>query len=524
LGIDSLQAFELKNRIQQDFGVSISAVDLFAASIAEIVEQVLVTEKTASSQQLQPIPRNYELPLCLAQERLWFLDQLEPLNPFYNVAIAIRLTGKLNPVILEQSLNEIIKRHESLRTSFPAIDGRPIQVIHESLEIKLSILENCHSDIENVILQETQQPFDLSQLPLLRAKLLQLNQDEHLLLITIHHIISDGWSIGLLIQELATMYAALAAGKAAQLPVLSIQYADYAYWQRQYLQTDVLQPQLAYWQKQLRNSAPLLQIPTDRPRPEVQNYKGRKEFFTIEREIKEAVKQLNQQEGVTLFMTLLAVFKTLLYCYTKQEDILVGSPVVGRNWRETESLIGFFINTLVFRTDFSGNPSFREVLQRLRACALDAYAHQDLPFEKLVEELQPERHLSYNPLFQVMFILQNAPIPSVEIPHLTWQPEEVDVGTSKFDLKLSLWESPQGINGSFEYKTELFDAATIKRMVRHYQVILNAVLTRQDIHVNELINLLYESDKQEQIQQEKELNDISKQKLKLVKRAAISGK
>jgi len=524
LGIDSLQAFDLKNRIQQDFGVSISAVDLFEASIAQIVEQVLATDKTAIAQQLQPAPRNCELPLCLAQERLWFLDQLEPGNPFYNVAIAIRLTGKLNPQILEQSFNEIIKRHESLRTSFPAINGRPIQVIHESLEFKLRILQNCDSDIQNVILQETQQPFDLSQLPLLRAKLFHFKEDEHLLVITIHHIISDGWSIGVLTQELATIYAAFSINEPSPLPKLSIQYADYAYWQRQWLQTDVLQPQLEYWKQQLSNSTPLLQLPTDRPRPEIQNFKGTKEFFNLNKEIKEAVKKLNQQEGVTLFMTLLAVFKTLLYCYTKQEDILVGSPVVGRNWQETKSLIGFFINTLVFRTGFSGNPSFRKVLQRLRTCALDAYVHQDLPFEKLVEELQPERNLSYNPLFQVMFILQNAPIPSVEIPELNWQPQEVDIGTSKFDLKLSLWESATGLQGSFEYKTDLFDATTIKRMIKHYEALLCSVLEKPDIQVNQLINLLAELDKQQQFQQEKELQDISKQKLKLVKRAAIGGK
>jgi acyl-CoA synthetase (AMP-forming)/AMP-acid ligase II/acyl carrier protein len=524
LGIDSLQAFDLKNRIQQDFGVSISAVDLFEASIAQIVEQVLATDKTAIAQQLQPAPRNCELPLCLAQERLWFLDQLEPGNPFYNVAIAIRLTGKVNPEILEQSLNEIIKRHESLRSSFPARDGRPIQIIHESLEIKLSILQNCGSDIQNVILQETQQPFYLSQLPLLRAKLIHQKEDEHLLLISIHHIIADGWSIGILIQELATIYAAFSVGKPSPLPELSIQYADYAYWQRQWLQTDVLQPQLTYWKQQLSNSASLLQLPTDRPRPAIQQFQGKKEFFTIAGDIKAALKHLNQQEGVTLFMTLLAVFKTLLYCYTTQEDILVGSPVVGRNWRETENLIGFFINTLVFRTDFSGNPSFREVLQRLRACALDAYANQDLPFEKLVEELKPERNLSYNPLFQVMFILQNAPIPAIELTELTMHPQEVDVGTSKFDLKLSLWESEVGFQGSFEYKTDLFDAITIKRMVNHYETIMLSVLEKPDLQVNQLINLLTELDQGQQCQKEKELQNISKQKLKFAKRSAIGGK
>ncbi|MBN3925206.1 condensation domain-containing protein [Nostoc sp. NMS4] len=521
LGIDSLQTFDLKNRIQQDVGISISAVDLFEASIAEIVKLVLTTKITTTNHKLQPVPRDGELPLCLAQERLWFLDQLEPGNPFYNVAIAIRLTGKLNLAIVEQSLNEIIKRHESLRTTFTPIDGRPIQVIHESVKLKLSILQNSDSDIQSFILQESQKPFDLSQLPLLRATLLHLKEDEHLLLITIHHIISDGWSIGLLIQELATIYAAFSLGKPSPLAELSIQYADYAYWQRQWLQTDILQPQLDYWKQQLSGSAPLLQLPTDRPRPAIQTFKGKKEFFTIAGEIKEAVKNLNKQEGVTLFMTLLAVFKTLLYCYDKQDNILVGSPILGRNWQETENLIGFFINTLVFRTDFSGNPSFREVLQRLRACALDAYAHQDLPFEKLVEELQPERNLSYNPLFQVMFILQNAPIPDIEINNLNIHPEEVDVGTSKFDLKFSIWEGSEGFQGSLEYKTDLFKSTTIIRTIEHFEILLKLVVDNPNIQVSELGKLLNINDQKQQLIEAKELESTSLQKLKLTKRKSI---
>ncbi|WP_071189193.1 condensation domain-containing protein [Trichormus sp. NMC-1] len=523
LGIDSLQAFDLKNRIQKDLGVTLSAVDLFETSIVQIGKQILSTNQT-NIQTIQPVSRNSELPLCLAQERLWFLDQLEPGNPFYNVAIAIRLNGKLDGVILETSLNEIIKRHESLRTTFVAVGGKPVQFIHESLEVKFSCLdlttqENCDGDIQSLILQETQKPFHLAELPLLRGKLLTLKPDENLLIITIHHIIADGWSIGVLVQELATVYTAFTVNKPALLPELSIQYADYAYWQRNYYQSDINDKQLNYWKQQLSNSAALLNLSTDKPRPAIQTFIGKKEFFTIPAEIKAEVKKLNQQEGVTLFMTLLAVFKTLLYCYTEQEDILVGSPVVGRNWRETENLIGFFINTLVFRSDFSSNPSFRELLKQIRAVALDAYTHQDLPFEKLVEELKPERNLSYNPLFQVMFILQNAPIPTVDNSELTWQPEEVDIGTSKFDLKLSLWESDKGINGSFEYKTDLFAATTIKRMVSHYKLILQTVIENPDIQVHKLINIV----QQQQSNQKQELQNISQQKLKSIKRAAVSG-
>ncbi|WP_413173264.1 condensation domain-containing protein [Anabaena azotica] len=526
LGIDSLQAFDLKNRIQKDLGVAISAVDLFETSISQIGKQILSTNQTPI-QTIQLAPRNTELPLCLAQERLWFLDQLEPGNPFYNVAIAIRLTGKLDEGILETSLNEIIKRHESLRTTFVPVDGKPVQVIHEILEVKLSHLdlttqesENC--DLQNLILQETQKPFNLAELPLLRGKLLKLKPDEHLLIISLHHIIADGWSIGLLVQELADIYAAFTVNKPAILPELSIQYADYAYWQRNYYQGDIINKQLNYWKQQLSNSVPLLNLPTDKPRPTIQSFTGKKEFFTISAEIKAGVKKLNRQEGVTLFMTLLAVFKTLLYCYSQQEDILVGSPVVGRNWRETENLIGFFINTLVFRSNFGGNPSFRDLLKQVRAIALDAYAHQDLPFEKLVEELKPERNLSYNPLFQVMFILQNASIPTVETSELTWQPEEVDVGTSKFDLKFSIWESTEGFQGSMEYKTDLFNSATIASMNNDFSTLLYAVVEQPNIKVDQLAQLIALNNQHQQQIQAKELELTSLQKLKLSKRKAIS--
>ncbi|HLP88087.1 MAG TPA: condensation domain-containing protein [Nostocaceae cyanobacterium] len=522
LGIDSLQAFELKNRLQQDLGVSLAAVDLFTANIAQIVEQIRTKDKDKNQPfQLQPISRTENLPLGLAQERLWFLEQLEPENPFYNVAVAVRLYGKLNSEILEQSFNEIIKRHESLRTSFTSVNGKPIQIIHQNLELKLSTVNlTDSSELPNIIVQTTQKSFDLEQLPLIRAKLIQIQENENLLLIVIHHIISDGWSIGVLIQELATIYQALSTGQQVNLPPLKIQYADYAYRQREILETEVFSTQLNYWKQQLSNSVPLLKLPTDKPRPEIQTFTGRKEFFILPSELKAAVKNLNQQEGVTLFMTLLAVFKTLLYCYTKQEDILIGSPVVGRSYPETENLIGFFINTLVFRTNLSGNPSFRLLLKQLRADALNAYTHQDLPFEKLVEELQPERNLSYNPLFQVMFILQNAPIPTVATTDLTWNPEEVDIGTSKFDLKLSLCESPNGISGSVEYKTNLFNRTTIQRLIKHYEIILCSVVENPDLQVNQIIEVLEKFEQQQKSHQQQELENISRQKLKLIKRNA----
>lgn len=545
-GLDSLMVLDLKNRIEADQGIVVPVMDFFQnASIAQLTTQLIeqLTEAVPTGPALQPIPRHQQLPLGLAQERLWFLNQLEPDNPFYNVAIAVRLTGQLNKGVLEQSLNGVVRRHEALRTSFPDVAGRPIQVIHPILQVTLpiidfTVIQNPKSvrlthrkpKIQNCILEEVQQPFDLSQLPLLRAKLLHLREDEYMLLLTSHHIISDGWSVGVLIQELATLYEAFSGEKRfsreeatpTPLPELPIQYADFADWQRKCLQGDVLETQLGYWQQQLGGILPTLQLPTDRPRPVIQTFQGAKQSLAFAKALIQSVKALNQQEGVTLFMTLLAVFKTLLYCYTNQEDILVGSPVAGRTRAETKGLIGFFINTLVLRTDLSGNPSFQQLLKRIRAVALDGYAHQDLPFEKLVEELQPQRDLSYNPLFQVMFILQNTPIPSVvSLPGLTLLPLEVDSGTSKFDLKLSLWESSEGLNGSLEYKTDLFDATTIARMGNHFERLLRQVVAQPDIRLSELATILAKADKQQQHLKAREMEATSLQKLKLAKRKAI---
>ena len=527
LGLDSLMVFELNNQIQVDIGVTISIEDFFKdASVVLLATQILtlLTTKTALEPKLQPISRNQELPLCLAQERLWFLDQLEPGNPFYNVPIAVHLTGELNTAILKQSLNEVVGRHEGLRTSFSAVQGRPIQVIAPTLKLTLPVVDLPSANIESALCMATefaQQPFDLSQAPLLRAKLLRLTQQEHMLLLVMHHIISDGWSIGIFIQELAEIYKAFSHSLPSPLPEPPIQYADFAYWQKQWLQGEVLHNQVNYWKHQLSGSLPVVQLPFDRPRPTIQTFTGKKQFLAFPKALSQAVNNLNRQEGVTQFMTLLAVFKTLLYSYSNQEEIIVGSPVAGRNRAETERLIGFFLNTLVLGTNLSGNPTFRELLGRVREVALGAYAHQDLPFEKLVEELQPERSLSHNPLFQVMFILQNAPIPTIELPGLTLRPLEADSGTSKFDLKLSIWDSPEGFNGSLEYKTDLFDATTIARMISHFEILLCHVVEQPALRVNELANVLVKADREKQLRKEQELEQTSVQKLRLTKRKAV---
>jgi hypothetical protein len=522
-------AFELKNSIEVNFGVSVSISELLQdVSIEELTRQILTESIDSSSSNslqprgLKPVPRQAQIPLCLAQERLWFLEQLEPGNPFYNVAIAIQLSGTLDVGVLQQSLNEIIKRHDSLRTSFVCVAGQPAQKIHLNLGVKLATVDCTHLEspksLEKLILKETQQPFDLSQAPLIRSQLLCLAEDEHFLLLTMHHIISDGWSVGILIQELAEVYQSIREGKSFPLAELPIQYADFAYWQRQELQQELLKTQLNYWKQQLSGKISILELPTDKPRPITQTFAGKKHNLALSEHLRIAVKNFSQAEGVTLFMTLLTVFEILLHSWSNQEDIIIGTPVIGRYHAETQKIIGFFINTLVLRTDLSGNPTFRELLKRVKQVTLEAYDHQDVPFEKLVEELQPKRNLSYNPLFQVMFIFQNTSIPSIKQPELTWEPQEIDNGTSKFDLKLNLWETLAGFQGSFEYKTDLFESKTISRLASSFEVLLQAIISQPDVSLQELITMVKTVEKQQIFLQKQELEAMGLHKLKLAKR------
>jgi amino acid adenylation domain-containing protein/non-ribosomal peptide synthase protein (TIGR01720 family) len=428
------------------------------------------------------------LPTSFAQARLWFLDQFEPGSPFYNIPAAVRLTGKLNVVALQQSLNEMVQRHEALRTTFAVEDGQPVQVIRASLTLNLPIVDltalpiaEREAEIFARANAEIQQPFDLTQVPLWRVTLLRLDEADHVLLLTMHHIISDGWSLGVFLREMAALYEAFSNGNSSPLSELPIQYADFAVWQRDWLQGKVLETQLNYWKQQLSGSLPVLQLPSDRPRPAIQSYTGKKQFFVLSKTLTVALKSLSQQTGVTLFMTMLAAFKTLAHRYTNQDDLIVGSAIANRNRAEVEGLIGLFVNTLVLRTDLSGNPTFKELLNRVREVTLGAYAHQDLPFEKLVEELQPERDLSQNPLFQVWFALNNAPMPAMQLASgLTLTPLEVDSGTAHFDLSLDMVERGEELIGSFEYNTDLFDATTISRMVGHFQTLLEGIVADCD--------------------------------------------
>jgi amino acid adenylation domain-containing protein len=422
-------------------------------------------------------------PLSFGQERLWFLNQLEPASPFYNICLAVRLLGGLNLEALHRSFNEVVRRHEILRTSFAVVGEQPLQVIAPSLTLPLTVIdlgEIPHSGPEAHALrlasEESRQPFDLTRGPLLRVTLLKLGDQEHILLLTVHHIIFDGWSIGNLFGELAAAYEAWCAGKPPRLPELAVQFADFARWQRDWLQGEVLKSHLAYWKQRLDGAASVLELPADHSRPATQTYNGAKHTIALSSHLTEALKALCKQEGVTLFIALLAAFKTLIYRYTGQEDLLTGTLVANRVKSELEPLVGFFVNTLVIRTALWGNQTFRELLRQVHQSALGAYAHQSLPFERIVDELHPERDASRAPLLQTMFVLQNAPLPITKMADLSLVPLEIDNGTAKFDLLLSLRETEPGLVGALEYSTDLFEAATIARMAKHFETLLEAVV------------------------------------------------
>ena len=350
--------------------------------------------------------------------------------------------------------------------------------------------------MQRLVVQEARRPFDLARGPLIRASVLQLADDEQVGLLTMHHIVSDGWSAGILIREMAALYQAYSSGRLSPLPELPIQYADFAYWQRGWLQGDVLQTQLDYWKQQLDGSPPLLELPADHPRPAVQTFRGGRQSLPLPKDLGIALSALSRDEAATLFMTLLAAFKVLLHCYTSRDDLVVGTPVANRNRLETEGLIGFFVNALVLRTDLSGNPTFREVVRRVREVCLGAYAHQDLPFERLVEELHLARDLSRNPLFQVMFVLQNASVHALELPGLSLNPVIADGGTTHFDLTLLVADTEQGLVGTAEYNTDLFNADTITRMLTYFQTLLEAIVKDPDQHLSEL-SLLTHAERQQ---------------------------
>ena len=421
----------------------------------------------AAPPRIRPVARGTHIPLSLTQQRLWFLDQLEPGNPAFNISTAVRLCGSLDVRALERSINEIVRRHEALRTTFATVDGQPILVIASSLTIVLPVVDlqelpesERSAQAQRLMNEEVKYAFDLTRGPLLRPALLRLGLENHILMLTVHHTAFDGWSVVVFSRELSALYNAFSQGKPSPLPELLIQYADFAHWQRQWLQGEMLQTQVSYWKKKLAGAPPSLDLPTDRPRPAVQTHHGAHQSILLPKAVSKALKDLSRQEGVTLFMTLLAAFKVLLFRYTGQEDIVVGTPIAGRNRAEIRPLIGFFINTVALRTDLSGDPSFRELLERVRQVTLGAYEHQDVPFERLVEELQPERDLSRTPLFQVFFNMLNLETAESRRPELYGLTAEhlsfLEQQDSKFDLTFYARESNEGIHVTLVYNSDLF--------------------------------------------------------------------
>ncbi|MEH2198295.1 amino acid adenylation domain-containing protein [Nostoc sp.] len=458
-----------------------------------VLQKLKKQQQSTSDNKLIPISRQQLLPVSFAQQRLWFLDQLEGENCVYNVPFFLQISGCLQIAALQQAITAIIQRHEVLRTSFCVVNESPIQVIHANPKLTMQLIDwrqlteaDQLKKAQQLAIEELQQPFDLSNPPLLRVKLLQLSDQSHLLFLVIHHIVCDGWSMQIFRRELFTLYTAFCAGKPSPLPELSLQYADFAHWQRQWLQGEVLQKQLNYWQKQLAAVPPLLELPTDQPRPSTQTYRGRSEFGALNQNLTQKLKRLSQESGTTLFMTLLTAFALLLSRYSGQEDIVVGSAIANRNLRQTEPLIGFFVNTLALRTNLQGNPTFLELLERVKQVTLDAYDHQDLPFEKLVDELGLERSLSYHPLFQVAFGLQNETQETLEIPGLTLNPFKWENTTTLFDLSLMVRETPQGLTGEWEYATDLFTATTIQRMVGNFAVLIQGIVDNPQQPINTL--------------------------------------
>ncbi|NJN95981.1 MAG: non-ribosomal peptide synthetase, partial [Anaerolineales bacterium] len=511
--------------------------ELLSALLAEAGREFGPEEAAEALPEQQPIPlgqRGSHPPLSFAQQRLWFLDQLEPGSSAYNIPTAFHLSGPLDMAALEQSLAEIIHRHEILRTTFSIVEGEPWQAIHSAAEMNFSLPVTDFSssqfpaagsslpdDVLAFLRREARRPFNLATGPLLRVRLLRRAETEHLFLLTCHHIIYDGWSESVFFHELAVLYEAFARQQPAPLPELPLQYADFAAWQQQWLQGHVLTRQLDYWTRQLAGAPPVLELPTDHPRPPVQNFEGARYVFTLPAPVAGGVTALSQQAGATPFMTLLAAFKVLLYHYTHQDDLVVGTPIANRTRTEIEGLIGFFVNTLVLRTRLSGNPTFRELLGRVRETALGAYAHQDLPFEKLVEKLQPRRDPSRMPLFQVMFVLQNASTQKLTLTGLTATPLEFDFGAVRHDLKLELTETETGLSGNFEYKTDLFEPETIRHLSDQFAALLPKIVAQPDARLTELVETLRQGDRQFQRGKEADFKQLSLLKLKQAKRKPI---
>ena len=506
LGGHSLLAMRVVSRISRALAVNLSLRTFFEnptiAGLVDPIEDLLQTtiknakEPIAEDQKQpnpQPVLQRARRSLSFAQEQLWFLDQLESKSAVYNIPIMLALAGALDASVLRDSLQEVVRRHETLRTRFETVEGHPMQVITPACSLEMPVIDlselpgdEREAEVNRLCREEAQRPFDLERDAMLRARLFRLEPRQHVLFLNLHHIAADGWSISVLLRELGTIYEAFCIGRPSPLPELPIQYSDFVVWQRDWLRGAVREKQLGFWKKRLAGAPALLELPTDRPRPSMQSHRGAEEAAVFPVSLLKAVKELGHQAGASLFMTLLSAFQILLSRYSGQDDITVGFPMAGRNRIELESLIGFFVNVLALRGDLSGNPTFRELLQRIREATLGAYAHQDVPFEMVVEELQPERNLSYTPLFQVIFALQDTTSIPTTLGGLDLSRKYISSATSKFDLSMMMSEGAEGLTARVQYCIDLFDRETIRRLLNHFRVLLEGIVAAPDTPIREL--------------------------------------
>jgi hypothetical protein len=534
LGGHSLLAMQVVSRVRDRLGAEVGVGRLFAAptlaGFAAEVERALREGEGLTAPPLLRVERDDQpLPLSFAQQRLWFLEQLEPGTPLYNIPAAVRLKGRLNTEALARALEEIVRRHEVLRTSFVMQGGAPTQVIGPSSGIALAVEEvpgtaeqERERWVQETAQQEARRGFDLGRGPLLRVRLLCLATEEHVALLTMHHIVSDGWSMGVFVRELAALYEAYEAGRESPLPELPLQYADYAVWQRKWLTGEVLERQLAYWRRQLAGAPAAIELPADYTRPAAQTYRGANESGEVGEGVSAKLRELSRREGVTLYVTMVAAFKALLWRYGGADDVVLGTPVAGRGRMETEGLIGFFVNTLVLRTRVADNPTFRDLLSRVRDVVLGAYNHQDVPFVKLVEALNPERQSGSSPLVQVCFFLDNGPMALLDLPGLTLSPVETSTDVAQFDLILGVSDTGPRLSTNMQYNADVFAPATIRHMLSLYEILLSQIVVQPEIRLDQLNRILAEADERQRITREKRLEELSFGNLRRIKRKVVS--